>query len=96
VTTADTEAADLDSVRLGRNFIRVGERHRVKAGGVDKTGFDLVISRLHRTAGGAVEVHGVVGRGHRRAGTIRCVPLERMQRLAQTKNGEVRFATKKR
>ena len=71
---------ELPAVRCGgRNFLRPGDRCYVRAGGADRTGFPAKVRRIiDEPAGIAVEV--VVARPHRRAGTIRTIPLARVQR----------------
>ena len=79
---------ELSEVRRGRNFIRVGERHRVIAGGAERTGFDLRITRIYSYVDGSIVVTGTVCRPHKHAGKTKSVGIERVVRKAQTKGGE--------
>ena len=73
-------AVEIDEVRCGgRNFLRPGDPCYVRAGGADRTGFPAKVRRIIvESAGVAVEV--VVCRPHRRAGTVRTIPLDRVRR----------------
>lgn len=71
---------ELEQVRCSaRTVLRPGDHCYVRARGADKRGFPGRVRRiLDEPAGVAVEV--VVSRPHRRAGTIRTVTLDRVQR----------------
>ena len=79
-----------EQIRIGRNFVRIGDLVRVTKGGADKQGFDAKVHRINLRSDGAVELDVLYTRGHRRAGTLRTLPLDRIKRKAQTKNGEAR------
>lgn len=69
-------------IRLGRNFLRVGDTCRVKLPG--KTQFTSGWTVKEITAEGLIRVE--------RGGHWRFVKLEAIRRVAQTKNGERRDA----
>lgn len=78
----------LGEVRVGRNYIRIGEKHHVVAGGAEKRGFDLRVDRIYEYVDGSIVITGTVCRPHKHAGKTKSVALERMQRRAQTKKGQ--------
>ncbi len=70
-----------------RNFIRAGDLVRVAKAGADRSGFDARVQRFVLD-GDQVSYVDVVVVGGPRRGTFRSVRPERIQRKAQTRNGE--------
>jgi hypothetical protein len=74
----------LDRVRCGgRNWLRPGDP--CKLAGIDRDGERQAMpAKVRRILdeGGAIVVEVVIARPHRKAGTIRTVPLSRVRRVA--------------
>lgn len=71
-----------------RNFIRVGDRVQVIKGGVDKRGFEAIVRSIDADEDGTIRQVEVIPRTGKYAGKIRTLPVERVERKAQTKNGK--------
>lgn len=83
---------DLQEVRVGRNFIRVGDTVHIKPSKPKKTdGFDARVTRMYRL-GEEVQVEVFGGRtdrgGHQIGHGLRTFTLDRIVRRRQTINGE--------
>jgi hypothetical protein len=81
-------AVDVDRVRLGRNWLRVGNRvHVTPRRPRGRDGFDAPVTRLLRYPDDRVEVE-VHGSPNGRAPALRTFRLDRTRRRAQTRNGQ--------
>jgi hypothetical protein len=78
-------AAEVDRVRVGRNWLRVGDRvHVTPRRPRGREGFDAPVTRLLRYPDGRVEVE-VWGAPDGKAAALRTFRLERIRRRVQTR-----------
>lgn len=79
---------ELDEFRLGRNFVRVGDTVHVKPSRPGRhDGFDAKVRRIRGNQAAGAESVDVADP---RNGGLRTVPIDRIERRAQTKDGERR------
>lgn len=87
---------EMTEYRVGRNFVRVGDRVKVTTPG--KWPIEVIVKAIRGDGTDPAEIDVIVartnlkGRSQAQAGMTRCFTADRIVRIAQTKGGQRRLS----